>query len=107
MKFKYLMALALICTFSATTFAEDINLQQELTPKIINNEQVEVRAYKHADGATISEYRSAGKVWMIKVQPAGNFPAYYLYDNEGHGTFERHIMGNKALTPPMWIIKRF
>ncbi|HIP06368.1 MAG TPA: DUF2782 domain-containing protein [Mariprofundaceae bacterium] len=106
MKFKLIFGCLLL---SATTaHAQDeksIDLREELSPKI-NNEQVEVRTYTHQDdGATITEYRSGGKVWMIKVQPAGDFPAYYLYDNEGHGTFEQRVAGNKKPSPPMWIIK--
>ncbi len=87
--------------------AEDIDLHQELSPHI-EQEQVEVRTYKHEeDGAEITEYRSAGKVWMIKVQPAGGFPPYYLYDDEGDGNFERRIAGNKIPSPPMWVIKQW
>ena len=106
MKYKVL-TLALFSTLlSSNVLAEDFNLKKELTPEI-TNEQVEVRAYTHEDGATITEYKSAGKVWMIKVQPGGGFPAYYLYDDEGNGSYERRIMGIKQPSPPMWIIKKF
>jgi len=91
---------------SSTAYAEKISLQSELTPKT-SQEKVESHAYKDSNGATVTEHRLHGKVWMIEVQPAGNFPAYYLYDNEGDGTFERRIAGNKQPSPPMWIIKRF
>jgi len=110
MKFKLLTITLFSLFFATTVFAEkstpDIDLKKELSPKI-SDEQVEVRSYKHQDGASITEYKTAGKVWMIKVQPSGNFPAYYLYDDEGNGTFQRRILGNKIPTAPMWIIKRF
>ena len=103
MKFKLLLCCFLV--FSTHANAENIDLREELNPKI-DNEQVQVRTYTHKDdGATITEYRSGGKVWMIKVQPAGDFPPYYLYDNEGNGTFEQRVAGNKKPSPPMWIIK--
>jgi len=81
-------------------------LKDALTPQL-SNEQVQVRAYQHQDGAVISEYRSHGHVWMIKVQPAGDFPAYYLYDRSGDGHFERRTAGNEQVSPPMWIISQF
>lgn len=95
---------ALIAAYPAQ--AEDINIQEELSPKI-SNEQVEIRDYQHTDGSIITEHRLHGVVYMIKVQPAGNFPAYYLYDNEGNGNFQRRLAGNKQPVPPMWIIKKF
>ncbi|MDX8388046.1 MAG: DUF2782 domain-containing protein [Ghiorsea sp.] len=106
MKFKLLNLTLLFLIFSTPCLAEDINLNEELSPKV-NHDQVEIRDYKHADGAKITEYKSGGKVWMIKVEPGGDFPAYYLYDDEGHGLFERRIMGNKQPPAPMWIIKKF
>jgi hypothetical protein len=106
MKYKLLTLTLLFFTFSTPSLANDLNIHEELSPKI-DNEQVEIRAYKHQDGASITEYKSGGKVWMIKVEPGGNFPAYYLYDNEGSGIFEQRIMGNKQPTAPMWIIKSF
>jgi hypothetical protein len=107
MKYKLLLLPILLLLTSSVALAEDIDLLKELSPKITDANPAEVRTYKHNDGATITEYKSAGKVWMIKVQPAGNFPAYYLYDRTGEGTFEQRIAGNKQPSPPMWIIKRF
>ena len=93
--------------FSTPVYAEkSISLQDELTPQG-KQEKVESHAYKDNNGATVIEHRLHGKVWMIEVQPAGNFPAYYLYDSEGNGNFERRIAGNKQPSPPMWIIKKF
>jgi len=72
MKFKLLLCCVLLC--STQVSAEAIDLREELNPQI-DNEQVQVRTYTHQDdGSTITEYRSGGKVWMIKVQPAGDFP---------------------------------
>ncbi|MDX8384177.1 MAG: DUF2782 domain-containing protein [Ghiorsea sp.] len=96
----------LALSITTPAFAESVSLKHELTPKTIEQE-VEIHAYKDSNGATVTEHRLHGKVWMIKVQPAGNFPAYYLYDHQGNGNFERRIAGNKQPSPPMWIIKKF
>jgi len=108
MKSKILLLSLSLLLLSTPVVAEEeaLNLQQELKPNI-NKEQVEVHTYKNENGGSVTEYRTAGKVWMIKVQPEGNFPPYYLYDDEGNGMFERRIAGNKQPTAPMWIIKRF
>lgn len=37
-----------------------------------------------ANGDTITEYREAGALKMVKVQPARG-PAYYIYDRNGDG----------------------
>jgi len=105
MKYSILI-LALTLAYTAHA-AEDFDLRKELDPKVAQG-QVEIRTYKHeGDNATITEYRSGGKVWMIKVQPAGDFPPYYLYDDEGTGVFKRRVAGNEVPKPPMWVIKRF
>lgn len=106
MKSKLLFPLILATAITGSAYAEEVTLEKELNPKL-SSEQIEIRAYKHEDGATITEYKSAGKVWMIKVEPGHGFPAYYLYDDEGHGQFQKRIMGNTPPSPPMWIIKKF
>ncbi|MDX8381227.1 MAG: DUF2782 domain-containing protein [Ghiorsea sp.] len=104
---KYKILTLMLLAISSTAFAENIDLNKELAPKIKQSNPDEVRSYQSEYGATITEYKSSGKVWMIKVQPAGDFPPYYLYDNEGDGEFERRVAGNKRPSPPMWIIKSF
>jgi len=68
---------------------------------------VDIRAYSRRDGTKISEYSRQGRVYMIKVQPPGNLPAYYLYDKKGNGEFSRLPGGYKPTSPPQWIIKEF
>jgi len=107
MKFKAIIFVLLSVSFAALSHADEVSLRKELSPEI-SNENTEVRTYKSEnDDATITEYRSSGKVWMIKVQPAGDFPPYYLYDDAGDGTFKRRPGGYEKLSPPMWILKRF
>ncbi|RMG92827.1 MAG: DUF2782 domain-containing protein [Zetaproteobacteria bacterium] len=83
------------------------DLKKELG-SLKDNERIEVRSYKRKDGATIQEYSVHGHVYMVKVQPKGGLPAYYLYDENGDGVFEKRLPGGyKRPSPPMWVIKRF
>jgi len=88
--------------------ADTVNLHKELAPppKI---EGAEVKSHiRREDGAVITEYSIKGAIYMIRVQPAGDFPAYYLYDNDGDGEFEQRLPGGyKHISPPMWVIKKF
>ena len=87
---------------------DEVNLNKELAPPAVDK-GVDVRTYlRQADKATITEYSSHGRVFRIKVQPAGDLPAYYLEDIDGDGTFDRRTAGGyKRISPPMWVIKRF
>ncbi len=69
---------------------------------------VRVRIYKRRNGAVVEEYSLHGRIYMVKVKPATNTPAYYLYDSDGDGTLERRLPGGyKYIKPPMWIIRKF
>jgi hypothetical protein len=83
------------------------NLQKELqSPE--DGEAVDIRAYQRKDGATITEYAVRGRVFKIKVQPAGGLPAYYLYDSDGDGRFEQRLPGGgKRISPPTWVLQEF
>lgn len=89
--------------------AEDtVDLRQSLVPEHIGKD-VEVRAYiRDSDKAEITEYSRQGKVYMIKVDPPGDAPPYYLYDEDGDGQFRKQLPGGyKPLTPPAWEVKKF
>ena len=55
---------------------------------------------------TVEEYRINGKLYMIKITPAGGRP-YYLVDNTGAGNFVRYDNFDSGLRPPMWVIFEF
>lgn len=83
-------------------------LKEELSAPEGTAEGSEVRSYTRKDGAEISEYSVNGKVYMVRVQPGGGLPAYYLYDSDGDSVFERRLPGGyKRPSPPMWVIKKF
>ena len=61
----------------------------------------EVKIIKRKD-AVIQEYRSGGRLYMVKVIPARGYP-YYLYDADGNGSLESR---QDRLEPviPRWVI---
>lgn len=56
---------------------------------------------------TVEEHRIGGKLFMMKVMPAGGGPAYYLIDEKGDGKFTRQNSHDSGLRPPMWVIHSF
>ncbi len=56
---------------------------------------------------TVEEYRMGGRLYMMKVTPAGGGTPYYLVDNHGDGSFARQNSHDTGLRPPMWVIHRF
>ncbi len=56
---------------------------------------------------TVEEYRMGGKLYMMKVTPAGGGTPYFLVDNHGDGTFARQNAHDTGLRPPMWVIHSF
>jgi hypothetical protein len=55
---------------------------------------------------TIEEYRSGGKLYMIKITPKIGAP-YYLVDQRGDGKFARQESLDTGFRPPQWIIHHF
>ncbi|MDX8404321.1 MAG: DUF2782 domain-containing protein [Mariprofundaceae bacterium] len=92
-------------TIDSATESADLNRELSPSEKV---EGSEVHSYMRKDGAKITEYSVRGKVYMLRVQPGNNLPAYYLYDDTGNGKFERRLPGGyRHLSPPMWVIKQF
>ncbi len=85
-----------------------VDLKEELVPKSLGKD-VQVRSYiRKSDRAEITEYSRNGRVYMIKVDPAGDAPPYYLYDEDGDGQFQRRLPGGyRHLNPPGWEVKKF
>lgn len=109
---RYLLSLLLLASLSA--WAQDrAGLQPE--PAIpppppgmsswddIVEPQVTI---KRGDKEIREEFRVAGKLYMVKVTPAGA-PPYYLVDNTGDGSFSRADSVTPTTRPPMWVIKEF
>jgi hypothetical protein len=52
----------------------------------------------------VEEYRTNGKLYMIKVTPPHGVP-YYLVDEKGDGVMTRMNTMTSGTRPPMWTIK--
>lgn len=93
-------------TVEGTNDSTDLNKELSAPEKL--EEGAEVRSFTRRDGAEVTEYSVKGRVYMVRVKPAGNLPAYYLYDRDGDGVLEQRLPGGyKRPSPPMWVIKRF
>ena len=56
---------------------------------------------------TVEEHRIGGRLYMIKVTPAGGGTPYYMIDQQGDGKFTRQHPQDTGLRPPMWVIHSF
>jgi hypothetical protein len=55
------------------------------------------------NGDRVEEYREGGKVYMVKVTPAHG-KAYYLYDDDRNGRFDRSDAEKNDISPVYWTI---
>lgn len=55
---------------------------------------------------TVEEFRSHGKLYMIKITPKHGKP-YYLIDDRGDGKFARQESLDSGLRVPVWVIHKF
>ena len=63
----------------------------------------EVRIIQRKD-VTVHEYRSAGRVYMVRIDPAYG-PPYYLFDRNGDGNWDERFGPHTAT--PQWTIWRW
>jgi len=69
---------------------DDASVSEALSTR--DRKDVEVHIVKRKNGTTVEEYSLHGHIFMVKVMPVVG-PAYYLYDSDGDGTFERRLPG--------------
>lgn len=62
---------------------------------------------KRNEQETREEYRINGRLYMVKVTPAGGGVPYYLVDHRGDGNFSVTDPVTPTTKPPMWVIHRF
>jgi len=104
----YLLLAWMPISSQAQEQADSANLHEALAPPKATHGGTEVRSFTRKDKAVITEYSRGGHVYLMKVQPAGGLPAYYLEDTKGDGNMSRRLPGGyQHLEPPEWVIKRF
>jgi len=105
------LSLLILVGFSLPAFAaqsEPKNLAPLDPPPALSQDSAdepEVTIVKQTE-LTIEEYRSGGRLYMIKVTPRIG-PPYYLVDDRGDGKFARQESLDSGFRPPQWIIHKF
>ncbi len=107
-----LIALLFLVCLSSAVFAEDgksSDLKPLPPPPALDpNEspdEPQVTITKQTE-QTIEEFRSHGKLYMIKITPKHGKP-YYLIDDRGDGKFARQESLDSGLRVPQWVILKF
>lgn len=110
MRIFLLMLLLGLAPLTAAAASRPADLQPMAPPPPFDaSEQAadepEITIKKEAE-QTVEEYRSGGKLYMIKVTPKTGAP-YYLVDDRGDGKFVRQESLDSGLRVPRWVIHRF
>jgi hypothetical protein len=107
-----LIALLLLTCLSPAVYAEDVktaDLKPVPPPPALDQsdspDEPQVTITKQTE-QTIEEYRSHGKLYMIKITPKHGKP-YYLIDDRGDGKFARQESLDSGLRVPQWVILKF
>ena len=115
--YKLLALLLLVCSLPVTAVQPpDLEPLPDIPPPPPDNTppaptgladedlEPEVKIIKRED-AIVHEYRSNGRLYMVKVVPTRGYP-YYLYDADGDGSLESR---QDRLEPviPRWVIHRW
>ncbi|TAJ78755.1 MAG: DUF2782 domain-containing protein [Gallionellaceae bacterium] len=99
--------LLLLPCLSGAAYADDPKLAPPPPPldQSENPDQPQVTIKKETE-QTVEEYRSHGKLYMIKITPKHGKP-YYLIDDRGDGKFARQESLDSGLRVPVWVIHKF
>lgn len=90
-------------TIALCIFAISLPVMAQDAPEHSNDLGPDVRILQ-PKSANIEEFRSNGKVYMIKVKPKKG-PAYYLVDADGDGDFDtRRNDLQPNLLIPSWVL---
>jgi hypothetical protein len=104
-----LLSFLLLCGLSLSAFAanlEPLPAPPAFTPEPeTSSDEPEVTIIKQTE-LTVEEYRSGGRLYMIKVTPKVG-PPYYMVDQRGDGKFARQESLDTGFRPPQWVIHRF
>ena len=107
-----LLTILFMSALCASVYAADLpppSGLKDLPPPILDaNEPVDepqVTITKKTE-QTVEEYRSGGKLYMIKIIPKIGKP-YYLVDDRGDGKFSRMESLDSGVRPPRWVIHKF
>ena len=108
-----ILSFLLLCGFSVSAYAQKPvpdNLEPLPPPPAFDvgpdtGDEPAVTIIKQTE-QTVEEFRSNGKLYMIKITPKQGVP-YYLIDDQGDGKFARQESLDSGQRVPRWIIHRF
>ncbi len=107
-----LIALLFLFSLSGAAFADEVkssDLKPLPPPPALDPsespDQPQVTITKQTE-QTVEEFRSHGKLYMIKITPKYGKP-YYLVDDRGDGKFARQESLDSGLRVPQWVILKF
>ncbi len=107
-----LIALFFLVCLSSAVYAEDgkpSDLKPLPPPPVLDPsespDEPQVTITKQTE-QTVEEFRSNGKLYMIKITPKHGKP-YYLIDDRGDGKFARQESLDSGLRVPQWVILKF
>ncbi len=112
MRFLTFILLSGIALSASAADQDHRNLEPLTPPPLFSAEpsgspedEAEITIIKQTE-LTVEEFRSGGRLYMIKVTPKVG-PSYYLVDDKGDGKFSRQEGLDSGVRPPQWIIHRF
>ena len=104
------IALLLLACLSAGAYAEQPAASKSAPPppaldqsEAVDDPQITITKQTEQ---TVEEFRSHGRLYMIKITPTHGKP-YYLIDDRGDGKFARQESLDYGLRVPTWIIHKF
>jgi hypothetical protein len=111
MLMKYHLWLVVLLMALPPVQAQERNREQPpeiAVPEVQSGEVVEPEVtIIEQDGKTVHQYSVNGHVYMVKIEPAGDFPPYYLLDLDGDGTMDVRRNGPDDIAVPQWVLFRW
>ena len=97
-----LLSLASIAQAQAPT-TKDVPIPEKVPSPVSEEGAPTVTIRDQSNGDRVEEYRTAGKVTMVRITPKHGKP-YYLYDDNHDGRMDRSDIERNAVSPVYWTI---
>lgn len=83
---------------------QDVPIPEKIPSPVAKEDEPGVSIRTGDNGDVIEEYRSNGKVTMVRITPKHG-PTYYLYDDDHNGRLDRTDADkNATVSPVYWVI---